>query len=336
MASKLFHCPRASSIHAGPGRDTEYHPTNANPNNFTAFEDDIYGFSFDDDSEEDEEDDGHCMLIDDSWTVTNFTNDADNACPLTDATQTTSLHPLSSPSSSLTYDEDTNIIPPASNQSWGIPRMTRNSQLRTKSYPGQDQRGAERSHKSKTKYKYHQVYSLPIVMSQLEWDHASMEERSFVLIFNSAVSNQLWGMNITSRVCRQDQQYLPTNTNPWDLFQASKTLYKLSLEYIQHNIRCVDKICIPAVFNNLSHLCKSLEGPASQEARCYDELLLKSVYWLIDSLPSTTINSNNNNSSGIYRDNFYDGDNDEIIDAFLENSFYLICESPTAVLAAAA
>mmetsp|Transcript_27626 Transcript_27626/g.60825 ORF Transcript_27626/g.60825 Transcript_27626/m.60825 type:complete len:507 (+) Transcript_27626:97-1617(+) len=325
---------------------------------------------------------GNSMLIDSSRT--NINANANNAAP------TTSIHP---PSSSLFTDNETtttnatttntntttannNTINPAFRQ--GIPRMTMTSKLQTIPYAGQEASRVARNSSAK-KLMYHQVYSLPIVMDEIEWENATMDDRSFVLIFNSAVSNHLWGMRTSKSTSTAASTATPSfntcsindvnasnnygsnddNADPWELFHTAKKLYKIGLEYIKQNIQGVDKICIPAVFNNLSHLCKTLEGEASQEAYYYDTVLLKAIYWWIDSSstsPSSSHSSSsfntirNNYSSYIsnhdiinnyrdddnYRSTFYDDDNAEIIDAFLENCFYLVSISPTDVPAAAA
>ena len=69
-----------------------------------------------------------------------------------------------------------------------IRRMTNSSQLRTFSYSGQQEQDQEQDSPSssrpqqKQKWIHHQVYSLPIVMNEIEWERASMDDQSFVLI----------------------------------------------------------------------------------------------------------------------------------------------------------
>jgi len=261
--------------------------------------------------------------------------------------------------------------------------MTRNSLVRTIPYAGQEE---SRTTTPRT-WMYHQVYSLPIVMEKSEWRKASMDDRSFVLIFNSALSNHLWGMQKFSAMSMISSSTMSspswwyhganipsesgsgscsgTGTNdPWELFHIAKTLYKLALEYIKHDIKGVDKICIPAVFHNLSHICKTQEGETtSHEGLYYDSVLLKAVYWWIDSSSaeaspisssssSRSVSSSASHSAASQNNNNNDNDNNmhgsnrtnhsggyghaEIIDAFLENSFHLVGTPPTDVPAAAA
>ena len=193
-------------------------------------------------------------------------------------------------------------------------------------------------------------------MAETEWKQASMDDRSFVLIFNSAISSHLWGMQLLALDHHHDYQ------RP---FQLAKRLYKLALGIIDGSqssnntaaIEGVHKICIPAIFNNLSHICKTLEGYNSYEAYRYDTFLLKAVYWWIESCSSNTNTNPNTNTASTDTSttgtrtaasiinissnddsNYYDdGGNDaDIFDAFLENVFYLIGVPQTFVPAPAA
>merc|ERR1711865_232525 len=71
------------------------------------------------------------------------------------------------------------------------------------------------------------------------------------------------------------------------LFHEAKKLYLLVGGH-DGDVYVVDKFCYPAIFNNLSHVCKSLEGYHSYEAYRYDTLLLKSVRLLIEAAAAPT------------------------------------------------
>ncbi len=179
---------------------------------------------------------------------------------------------------------------------------------------------------------YHKVYSKPIVMDDSEWQNASPDDRSFVLVFNSAISNHLWGMQFIST--------MGTNCNKGP-FETAKALYVLALETLWNTgnavgggrIRSVDKLCVPAIFNNLSHTSKVLEGYDSREASIYDSVLVKSVFWWIDGNSSVYASSSSPNSPNLRR--ACEGD-DEVVDAFLDTVFYLIGEPECTAPAAAA
>ena len=249
-----------------------------------------------------------------------------------------------------------------------ISRMTMSSQLRTFSYCGQQYQENEQG-QGQEKSRYHQVYSLPIVMNEIEWEQASIKDRSFVLIFNSAICNHLWGMELLRSQQRehekqqqqvnrpfhhrsyqyQDQGETTTIIPAQQSLQIAKALYRLALQHFSHKgINGVDKLCYPAIFNNMSHLCKTLEGYSSSEAYYYDKLLLKAVYWLIDlSSSSSNSDSNSNSTTNTHTNssastslmmqqqqqqqrsvdsNGYNVDDSDadIIDGFLENVFYLV------------
>ncbi len=175
---------------------------------------------------------------------------------------------------------------------------------------------------------YHKVYSSPIVMDDSEWENASPDDRSFVLVFNSAITNHLWGMQLLSTIGTK------CNMGP---FETAKALYALALETLWNTgntlsggrIRSVDKLCVPAIFNNLSHASKVLEGYDSKEASIYDSVLVKSVFWWIDG--NSSAYSSSSNTSNLRRAS--DGEA-EIIDSFLDTVFYLIgnpvCTAPAA------
>ena len=188
---------------------------------------------------------------------------------------------------------------------------------------------------SASRHNFHKVYSMPIVMDDSEWEIASPDDRSFVLVFNSAMSNHLWGMKLLSLMGTE------CNRTP---FETAKALYLLALETLWNTgntagfnggrIRSVDKLCVPAIFNNLSHASKVLEGYSSQESSVYDSVLLKSVFWWIDGNSSVYASSSSSfNSSDLRRAS--DGDN-EVIEAYLDTVFYLLGAPESIVPAAAA
>ncbi len=233
-------------------------------------------------------------------------------------------------------------------------RISSFSKLKTTSYSGQ---GVDRP---SSQWMHHQIYCMPIVMNPTEWEMTPTEMRSFVLIFNSALCNHLEGMDLIS-------QHQP-HSDVEDSFRIAKVLYELALKALTdaHSkglsalpLRGFERLCCPSVFNNLAHVCKTLQGDKSYEGHHYDTLLLKSVYWLIDSacsnnemisnrsspapMPSTSdfastsngvvVAGNSSNGSNIADDS---DDEAEIIDAFFENVFYLMGASDFMVPAAAA
>lgn len=228
-----------------------------------------------------------------------------------------------------------------------IGRMTTNSQLRASSYCGQ-------AHQDK----YHQVYSLPIVMHDDEWDSASLQEKYSILIFNTSLCNHLLGMCLL----KQETLYATSSNNTnysikgyQYFFEVAGMLYKLALSNISTvNPSGIDQLCHVAMFNNISHVYKTLQGCDSREAYLYDILLLKAIYWWKDS------NSNLNESSStnmmdmsppVYGSSSLRNDTtatvtesmmttsatsatEEIIDSFLDNIFYLISASDAPASAA--
>lgn len=259
----------------------------------------------------------------------------------------------------------TRSVPPAD-----FRRMRCCSDVLTFSYSGQQ------SNRSALQWMHHKVYSLPVVMNEREWEEATMDDRSFVLIFNSAMCNHLWGMKMMANHQMQPKHHGTVAPDPLPYerpFMIAKMLYQLALEHVSISgtggILGVDRLCYPAVFNNLSHLCKTFEGYNSYEAYQYDTLLLKSVYWLIDSaspnhpsanvttqtLPSNSINNNGSIAADLAQlsaamhqhhidsygnnenndDHCYEENDEEVIDGFLENVFYLI-GVPQAIVPAAA
>ena len=137
-------------------------------------------------------------------------------------------------------------------------------------------------------------------------------------------------------------------------------MYQLALENSVSFVNGVDKLCYVALFNNMSHLCKTLDGYHSKEAYIFDTLLLKAIFWWRDSnisssnaiststaIATSSVSGNNLagnanfTSTSVVVSNAntstnYDDDDEEIIEAFLDNVFYLIGVAEDAVPAAAA
>lgn len=311
----------------------------------------------------------------------------------------------------------------------GIRRMTAISQLFVIPYSGsspppppQPKQDHQANSKKKTMalhYNSHEVYSLPIVMTDEEWDVSLMDDKSFVLIYNTALCNHLYGMKLLVLIqdhleedeARRRRDHPPHRPQPMypdhrseqheremefrflsatckRSFEVAKSLYRLAISNVHSIVHGVDALCYVALFNNISHTCKTLYGYESEEAGDYDILLLKAIFWWRDTnptaspstpsprLPSTihnnaedgsatpdarsrhphpanpeveerrslprstqsssrrnpiATNTNTNTNTASYADT--DG---EIIDAFLENVFYLLGAQESLVPAAAA
>jgi len=212
-----------------------------------------------------------------------------------------------------------------------ISRMTSFSRLQSISYSGQQEYHEEKYGRQRPQH--HQVYSLPIVMEETEWDTAPVQDKSFVLIFNTALCNHLWGMQLM-------QQYLEATANNGnntvpsaamaqhcrETLTVAKLLYKLALENSVSFANGVDKMCYVALYNNLSHVCKTLDGYESMEAQWCDDMLLKAIFWWRDS---TQQHQNQNQWSPQSRNNsasadMYLDEDVEIVDAFFDNVYYRI------------
>lgn len=217
-----------------------------------------------------------------------------------------------------------------------ISRMTSFSRLQSISYSGQQEYHEEKYGRQRPLH--HQVYSLPIVMEESEWDTAPVQDKSFVLIFNTAVCNHLWGMELM-------QQYLEATANNnnnspvpsaavaqhcRETLTVAKLLYKLALENSVSFANGVDKMCYVALYNNLSHVCKTLEGYESLEAQWCDDMLLKAIFWWRDSTQQHQNQNNSNQWSPQGRNNnnastdMYLDEDVEIVDAFFDNVYYRI------------
>jgi len=258
-----------------------------------------------------------------------------------------------------------------------IRRMSSCSGLHTISYSGQE------ANRPAEKWMHHQIYTLPIVMNQTEWKNAPPYVRSFVLIFNSAISHHLMGMELllhhqqlqASGAADSDSSTSSCSgfaTGHERHLDVARMLYKLAMEAYKYAVSFesgrisfgVDRLCFPAIFNNLSHVCKTLEGQGSQDAYRYDCFLLKTVQWIIHGTMSVSRNNNDSNSNILVAtsnqtpvttprattptsngvgaaanhpelNDCYDDDFVEVLDAFLENAFYLI-GAPLSIIPAAA
>ena len=251
-------------------------------------------------------------------------------------------------------------------------RMTSISQLRTFPYCGrrsssEDQQVQDHDHDQDQQdqpYR-HEVYCLPIVMNEEEWELSSNEEKSFVLIYNTALCNHLWGMELLVSIAQDHQNTNTTVTSPSQeeekvlskklcerAFCVAHKLYRLAHENVVSTfVNGVDQLCYVAIFNNISHVCKTIQGYDSQEANQFDLLLLKAIYWWKDTsdlcssttssatttttttnhndvniMTSSSNNSTSNSNSSTFnrRTNNYADNDIDIIDSFLENVFYLI------------
>jgi len=188
----------------------------------------------------------------------------------------------------------------AATTSLPLRRMTMDSQLRISSRYGQQPRYHYHDH-----LQFQQVYSQPIVMKE-EWIVSTIENKSFALIYNTALCNHLWGMNllVTIRDYNQDQEVGNNNDNSNNVnslsstckrrFHIAKNLYRLALENVHLFENGADQLFYVAMFNNMSHVLKTLQGYNSQEVYHFDMLLLKAINWWKETNPS----SRNNNNSG--------------------------------------
>ena len=171
---------------------------------------------------------------------------------------------------------------------------------------------------------YHEVYCLPIVMDEADWRSASIDDKSFVLIFNTAICNHLWGMHFQ----RQQQQSCKQSERA---FLVANKLYRLALD----NARMHDhltpniinyRLCIVAILNSLSHVAKTLKGPFSLEGHMFDQMILKAIFWWRDLQEQERQESQQQRQQRLHEidNDVYEEDDTDIIDSFLDNVFYLI------------
>ena len=146
---------------------------------------------------------------------------------------------------------------------------------------------------------------------------------------------------------------------PHHYFEIAGMLYSLALNNVSTlNGNGIDRLSHIAMFNNISHVYKTLQGYDSYDAYLYDILLLKAIYWLKDSSDSNyldhsasySLDSNSyelssrtlSSSSDVTTQTMttttttattagagatFATDNEEIIDTFFDNVFYLISAS---------
>eukprot|EP00536_Pseudo-nitzschia_multiseries_P009285 jgi/Psemu1/22809/gm1.22809_g len=253
-----------------------------------------------------------------------------------------------------------------------IRRMTSSSLLPTFSFCGQDQCHRQRQcqrqcqchhnkhdHANKQGHRHHhhhEIYCLPIVMDEAEWMLASVEDKTFVLIFNTAVCNHLWGMHGQQQQQQQQQEKPRMSVQSERAYLVADKLYRLALD----NAVGIDyRLCIVAILNNLSHVSKTLDGPHSREGFKLDRSLLRAIFWLRDSktqqqrhgyygggppaaaaFPAQQQQQQQQQQllllPGQQQNDIYEEDDDEIIDLFLDNVFYLIGAPEQSAPAAAA
>jgi hypothetical protein len=264
----------------------------------------------------------------------------DSSSPTTTSTSTSSANNGGEEDGDVTndddYDDDNDEmsvdVPSSSSSSSSashnfqdrrICRMTSFSQLLSFSYCGRSSSSSSsNSEEARTtqdqqdrhQHSYrHEVYSLPIVMNEEEWELSSIEDKSFVLIYNTAVCNHLWGMQLLVSI-QDNQQKKTTNQEQEEekqkdqsklcerAFYVAHKLYRLALENVITFVSGVDQLCYVAMFNNISHVCKTIQGYDSQEGYQFDLLLLKAIFWWKDtsgvcSSSSTTTSSSSSSSS---------------------------------------
>lgn len=203
-----------------------------------------------------------------------------------------------------------------------LPRVTSSSLVLTTPYSGQH-------HINKSPYR--EVYCLPIVMDDLEWESASSDDKTFILIFNSAMCNQLWGMHFQQLEHRRGGLTKDTNRQSNRAFTVADSLYRLALGHaVNLTARTQYQLWLLAVLNNLSHISYTMKGPGSDEAIHFDQILLKAIFWYRDSKEQKESNLNSGHQMG------YEDDDVEIVALFLDYVFYLIATPESLQPAAAA
>lgn len=223
-----------------------------------------------------------------------------------------------------------------SNQYHRIPRMTTCSQLPCSSSSSNNNTYNKTVHTTNC----HQVYCLPIVMDNLEWRSSSLDEKTFVLVFNTAICNQLWGMYFQQQ---EQHESLKHPHQSKEAFLVAEKLYRLALNNVcgvgslrqtRHTHSSARHHCqlyFLAGLNNLSHAVKTLYGSHSSEALKIDRMLLTAIFWWRDSRNQGRGISNASSSS-----DDYDNADDEIVHLFLQHVFHLVGASESLIPAAAA
>lgn len=242
------------------------------------------------------------------------------------------------------------ISPALPRQNQRIRRMTTSSVLHIAPFCGQyqccvDQENTKSTAEEEAQNHHHEVYCLPIVMDDAEWVLASIEDKTFILIFNTAICNHLWGMNIQMEYSYPHHHHQHQHQQEHSMKRAllvANSLYRWGLDIASRVgnpchygssrdmviIDCHLCICIVVILNNTSHVLKTLEGPHSAEGHMFDQLLLKAIFWWRDSQEQR-----HRQGSSLQQDDprghssnydVYEEDEEEIIDSFLDNVFYLI------------
>ncbi len=225
-----------------------------------------------------------------------------------------------------------------------IRRMTTSSNARTSVFCGQhhiESRPRRRHGRTSSKAsdtQYREVYCLPMVMEDLEWESISLDDKTFVLIFNSAMCNHLWGMHFEEQEHRQGNRKHDGDRQSLSAFAIADTLYRLALSNAvgrdlrncsSDGSRTQFQLCLLAVLNNLCHISYSLNGSTSCEALHFDRTLLKAIFWYRDS-------KEHRRSPLLSDHSDYEDDDDEIVGLFLDYVFYLIGTAESLLPAAAA
>jgi len=201
-----------------------------------------------------------------------------------------------------------------------IRRMTTSSRLPITPFCGQQRAAYKRrkgyttnsnsdNNNNNTSYKFHQVYCLPIVMDDHDWQTATLDDKTFVLIFNTAVCNHLWGIGFQEQVRYREETQADLQAKR--AFLVANQLYRLAMNsmnrlthsyhngYLNNNENekcgssCIDhRFFLVALLNNMSHVTKTLGNSgainsqkANAEALHFDRMLLKAIFWYKDSQP---------------------------------------------------
>ena len=236
-------------------------------------------------------------------------------------------------------------------------RMTTSSKLRISSFSGQHNNYQRNRHLvgacSVTKEnRYHEVYCMPIELTKSEWESTSLDDKTFVLVFNSALCNHLWGMEIqeqeSTNACQVKRQAEQQEQTSQMAFVVANELYHLALgnasnsgriiginprngdAQINRNVIFDSRLYLLAILNNLSHIYKTVGGDISDDSLKYDRMLLKAIFWWRDVREQLRRHGGDNDGDN------YDEKNDEIVEIFLEHVFYLIGAPGSVVPAAAA
>merc|ERR1712238_378914 len=83
-------------------------------------------------------------------------------------------------------------------------------------------------------------------------------------------------------------------------FHIAKNLYRLALDNILSFVNGVDQLCYVAMFNNMSHVLKTLQGYNSQEVYHFDMLLFKAINWWKETHSSSFMGNESSNNTHSY------------------------------------